>query len=122
MKKADIKKLAIAVLVQNPEVAKAYATSDGQIFLTENAANLHKNTNAKGKELEVFEFDNPDAGNDTGSGDDNPVSEMNVKDAKEFIATLEVVEDLEAIAEVDERKGVKDAVAARIDELNNPED
>jgi len=55
---------------------------------------------------------------DTGGGDFTELSKLNVKQAKKVIADIQSIEQLEKILEVDDRKGVQEAVEARIDEIN----
>lgn len=59
MKKEEIQKVAQEVFKKVPEAKIAYITSDGQGFVKKNSAQLHKNSNPKGKKLELFEVVNP---------------------------------------------------------------
>lgn len=58
MNKQQIEKISQDVFKENPKAKKVFITSDGYPFLSENAANLHKNTNRGKKKLEVLEVAN----------------------------------------------------------------
>lgn len=53
MNKQEIDKIVKDVFKANPTTKEVFVTSDGSVFLSENYANLHKNTNKSGKKLEV---------------------------------------------------------------------
>lgn len=124
MKKAEIQKRANAVLKENPDVDEVFATSDGQIFLTENAANLHKNFNAKKKKLSVASYEvsgkptsNLKKVEDTGS-EESPMQKgkREAKELKEKVATatqeeLDVIEKAEV--EGKNRKSIIKAIGER---------
>jgi len=55
MKKSEIQKEA-EKLMKNKGVDIVHATSDGQLFFEQNAAELHRDSNAKGEKLTVFTF------------------------------------------------------------------
>lgn len=55
MAKQTNQQIADSIFEKNPEADKAFVSSDGYGFLTENAANLHKNTSGK-KDLKVYPF------------------------------------------------------------------
>ncbi len=54
MNKQEIDKIVKDVFKANPTTKEVFVTSDGSAFLSENYANLHKNTNKSGKKLEVI--------------------------------------------------------------------
>src|SRR5690554_6345009 len=121
MKKSEIKKEA-EKLKKEKGLDVVHATSDGQLFLEVNAANLHANSNAKvnakGTKLKVYTFEDEV---ETETEDENPSNPMNAKDTIAKIATIESLEELKALeaAEVEgqSRKTVLEAIAARNAEL-----
>jgi hypothetical protein len=54
MNKTEIQKLAQDTFKSNPDAKECFITSDGYVFLSKNAADLHKNTNPKKKKLTVI--------------------------------------------------------------------
>jgi hypothetical protein len=84
MKKSELKEKA-EKLMKLRGVDVVYATSDGQLFFEANAAELHKNTNAKKAKLEVFPF---------GTEQEDQTSTESGLNAKETIAKVKTMEDV----------------------------
>jgi hypothetical protein len=120
MKKSKIKEAA-EKLMKDKGVDTVHATSDGQLFFEKNAAELHRDTNAKGDKLTVFTFGAADAAEapegSEASGKKDEAKPLNAKDTIAKIATIEDVKELDALqaAEVagQNRKTVIDAIGAR---------
>lgn len=103
---SQLKELANGVLEQFPNAKEVYATSDGNVFLSENRANLHA-----GKEGKVYPF----------KREEKVAAETTLKaaDAIVKIQSATSVEDLEAF-KTDERKSVKEAYDKKVQELTKP--
>lgn len=56
MSKTTLKALAVKALKENPDTEKVYVTEDGQVFISENYANLHAKQNATGKKQALYDY------------------------------------------------------------------
>lgn len=113
MKKSEIKKEA-EKLMKNRNVDVVFATSDGQLFLEKNSADLHQETNAKGEKLTIFKFGAEDAPEAEAKA---PANDMNAKDTIALVATVDDPAQLDLIQKEEEagknRKSVLDAIGSR---------
>lgn len=117
MKKQELEKIAKEVFKSHKDAEKCFVTTDGQAFLSKNAADLHKNTNKKSKGLKVVEFSNPSIGEDKDGGKGGNGSEVTFplteKDVNAFkLADLQkMAEDLKIdIKELDTKAKIADAI------------
>ena len=109
----DLQKIANDFFTANPDVEKVYVTTDGFVFLTQNAAHLHKTTNANQKKLEVKVFEN-----------NAPVKDKEPKPVKltaeqriEKIKAMDSVEEIDAFIKGEKAVTVKAAADERKAEL-----
>jgi hypothetical protein len=104
---SDLKKLAQAALQANPDAEKIFATSDGNIFINKNHANLHANTNKTGKKFKVTTFT---ASELKGKSDEEKAAEAKAKKeaAEKAKAKKEAAEKVKA-EKVAEAKAKKEA-------------
>lgn len=116
--KAELATKAKAVFKNNTKAKAVFATTDGNIFLSQNRADLHAGADGK-----VFEIENenapekPKAEKSTQKG--NKVSPAKAAKALVIkIGTLATVEEVKAVTERATAKTVKAAAKARIEELN----
>lgn len=107
MNKEELKEKANELFAKNPDLKKAFATTDGNVFISENRAKLHA---GKGN---VIVFENS-------LNDEGPQKEtLNVKETIALINQAASLEDL-VVFETDERKGVKEALEKKTTELTKP--
>lgn len=106
LSESELKELAQGVFEQFPNAKEVYATSDGNIFLSENRANLHA-----GKDGNVYPF----------KREEKAAVETQLKavDAVAKIQAATSMEELEAF-KTDERKSVKEAFDKKALELTKP--
>ncbi|WP_228235931.1 hypothetical protein [Allomuricauda sp. M10] len=117
MKKQELDKIASDTFKSFPDAEKCFVTTDGQAFLSNNAASLHKNTNKKAKDLKVVEYSNPSIGEkqEGGKGGSNtevefPLTEKAVK-AMKLTDLQKMAEDLKIdIKELDTKAKIADAI------------
>ena len=109
----DLQKIANDFFAANPDVEKVYVTTDGFVFLTSNAANLHKNTNAEKKKLSVKEFEN----NAPAKGKEPTPVKLTAEQRIEKIKAMTSVEEIDAFIKGDKAVTVKAAAAERKAEL-----
>lgn len=108
---SELKDKANDVFAQFPNAKKVYATSDGNVFLEVNRANLH--AGAKGK---VYPFDKPAAASKEDEGQTYP---LNAKNTIAAIKAVEKIEDLEQY-KTDERTSVIAALTEKTNQLTEP--
>ena len=106
----ELKEKAAKVFAQFPTATEVYATSDGNIFIEKNRAELH--IGFKGK---VLPIQKPEAKAETSADTEEPAL-LNVNKTSELVAAANTLEELKAF-EGDERKTVINAVAKRKAEL-----
>lgn len=58
MNKSDQNKIAEGVFKKRPNVTECFVATDGNVFLSNNAAELHKNTNPTGKKVDYVRVEN----------------------------------------------------------------
>lgn len=113
-KKSELEALAKETFKQYPDAKKVYATVDGNVFLSENRANLNA-----GKKGTVFTFENAISQEEKqAENDDKKASDVQPK-AVEQIADINLattLEDLE-VFKSDERATVVKALEAKTAEL-----
>ena len=109
----DLQKIANDFFTANPDVEKVYVTTDGFVFLTSNAANLHKNTNAEKKKLSVKEFEN----NAPAKGKEPTPVKLTAEQRIEKIKAMTSVEEIDAFIKGEKAVTVKAAAAERKAEL-----
>jgi hypothetical protein len=129
--KSEIKEQSKEVFKNYPTAKVAFATTDGQFFLSENRANLHATAEGKVFKIEnenVQEKEAPKAivkgnKNAANTNDDRAAkmqqAKKEVKALVETIATLETVEAVNEAVKGKTAKSVLKAAAARIEVLNN---
>jgi hypothetical protein len=99
----EIKAAAVEVFERYPLAKKVFITSDNQAFLKEDRARLHDKDYTTVDRADVIE-------------DDSAAPKVERKNAKELIETIGTcvtVEELDAIAEGEDRKTVLEAITAR---------
>ena len=106
--KEDLEKKAKAFLEKNTEVKSVYATSDGNVFLSENRARVHA---GKGN-VHTFKSENEKETN---------LNDPEALNAKDTISAIKLSETVEALAPfaTDERKSVIEAYNKKLAELTN---
>lgn len=120
LSKDDQKAVAIDIFSRYPKANKVAVASDGQAFITDDseaAAKNHAKSNGYGKELKLETFTRDElALKSSADGDQR-------KTAKDVIALIEAattVDEVNAIAEGDERATVVAAAKKMIETLNAP--
>jgi len=109
----DLQKIANDFFAANPDVEKVYVTTDGFVFLTQNAAHLHKTTNANQKKLEVKVFEN----NAPAKGKEPKPVKLTAEQRIEKIKAMTSVEEIDAFIKGDKAKTVLAAAEAKKAEL-----
>ncbi|RLZ08595.1 hypothetical protein [Faecalibacter macacae] len=116
--KSELEKQANVYFSENEDVAKVFCTTDGQIFLEENRADLHAKSEEK---MAVFAFQNPRANEEVVEAE----TEISLKESAGYlIGAFQLVTDVELLkkflAEEQEgkkRKTVLEVLESRIAEL-----
>lgn len=108
----DLQKLASDFFKENPNVEKLYVSTDGYLFTSKNAADLHKQTSTGKVEIKVFE-NKPE----TGEGSESR-KELTAKEKIALIENAGTPEEVNALMEGEERKSVLAAAEKKLNELN----
>lgn len=109
MKKEEIQALAADIFKNNPEAKKVFIASDGNGFISENAALLHKNTK-KGDKVTITEvvnenFEDEDATDLTKAKKD--LMKLNKPDLEKMAEDLKI-----DLSELDTKAKIADAIIA----------
>ncbi len=104
---SELKEKANEIFEAFPNANKVFATTDGNVFLEKNRAELH--AGSKGK---VYPFDRPTAAGNA----DEITYPMNAKNTIKAIKAAEKLEDLEQY-KTDERESVIAALAEKTTQL-----
>jgi len=110
----DLQKLASDFFKKNPKTEKLYVSTDGYLFVSKNAAELHKKTSS-GK-VGIKEFDNEfteDMGRD---------KTMTAKEKIQCITNAKTVEEVNTLIEDEKRKSVLAAAEKKLKELTASSD
>lgn len=113
MKTISKKELAVKaaeVLKMYPNQKEVFATTDGQVFLDKNRAELH----AKPNKLQAYPFDRFGV---SAESSDAPEYDKNAKDTIADVRVLETVEELEVLKTGEGRKTVLASIEDRLKEL-----
>ncbi len=110
----ELKEIANGTFAEFPNAKKAYATTDGNVFLEENRARLH--AGAKGT---VVPFDRPIETEETGKAD-APAKPAKAEDQIKAIGEATTLEELEKFKS-DTRATVVKALEAKTAELTPAE-
>jgi hypothetical protein len=114
----EIKLAAIAVFENYPNAKEVFITPDEQAFLKEDRARMHNKDFTKVKRSEVMQEEKETEAAAAGK----PVKKL-AEELIAFVATCELIEELDAILESGEKRAtVVAAIAARKVELTHKED
>ncbi len=104
---ANLKEIAAKQFAKDKDLDKVFITTDGYPFYTENAANLHKNTNSK-KEMKVYSFSREVEGEST----DKSIDKMKKDELIAYAASNKI--DISEASNNDERVAViKEAMKSK---------
>ena len=111
MKKEEIQALAADIFKNNPEAKKVFIASDGNGFISENAALLHKNTK-KGDKVTITEVVNENFEDEDGGAKDLPKTQKDLMKLTKP-ALEKMAEDLKIdLLELDTKAKIADAIIA----------
>ena len=113
MKKTDLDKIANDFFAKHKVIESIIVSSDGLVFIAENAANLHKNTNSKKLKITLNTYKAPTVASKDEGEEDGVVFPMDEKTIKSLkLPDLQkMAEDLKIdLKDLDTKAKIADAI------------